>query len=225
MPSADVARLRARPRVTFDGTVTANVPALPRRARVTMARQRLFVAVFPGPEVVDDLVRVVEPLRVEAPELRWTLPDQWHVTLSFLPAVPAEDVDGFVSALERIATATPPLRLMLTGVGAFPRADRARVVWAGVGGDVERLHTLADGCRTAAADRGLDVSRGTFRPHLTLARARRAPVRARLSLAAMAGYEGPPWTADTLVVVRSHLGAGEAGRPRYEVCRSLPLSG
>lgn len=195
----------------------------PRVLGVIVSAQRLFAASFPPIEVADHLARAVEPLRHGEPGLRWALREQWHVTLVFLPSVPPEKVEGLVGAFARVAATVPPLHLRITGAGAFPRADRARVVWAGVGGDIDGLHALAEGCRAVADDRGLDVSRGAFRPHLTLARARRAPVRARRLLEGLAGYEGPPWTAGTLVVVRSHFGAGEAGRSRYEVCASLPL--
>jgi len=40
-------------------------------------------------------------------------------------------------------------------------------------------------------------------------------------VAALAGYQGPPWTADRIHLVRSHLGATE--RPRYTTLGSWPL--
>ncbi|MDQ1444823.1 MAG: hypothetical protein QOI20_1287, partial [Acidimicrobiaceae bacterium] len=47
------------------------------------AAPRLFVAVWPRPEVVDALARLPRP---DVPGLRWTGPDHWHVTLVFLGA-------------------------------------------------------------------------------------------------------------------------------------------
>jgi 2'-5' RNA ligase len=40
-------------------------------------------------------------------------------------------------------------------------------------------------------------------------------------VAALAGYQGPPWTADRIHLVRSRLGA--TGQPRYTTLGSWPL--
>ncbi|MDP9386758.1 MAG: hypothetical protein M3Q48_02235, partial [Actinomycetota bacterium] len=45
---------------------------------------RLFVAVWPPADVVDGLAALPRP---EVPGLRWTAPEQWHVTLRFLGEV------------------------------------------------------------------------------------------------------------------------------------------
>ncbi|MGH3783890.1 MAG: 2'-5' RNA ligase family protein [Pseudonocardiaceae bacterium] len=48
---------------------------------------RLFVALTPPDEVVEALRVCTHELRECAPELRWTRPEQWHVTLAFLGEV------------------------------------------------------------------------------------------------------------------------------------------
>jgi len=50
---------------------------------------RLFIAVWPPPEVVD-VLRTLE--RPTIPGLRWTTPDQWHVTLRFIGDADPPDV-------------------------------------------------------------------------------------------------------------------------------------
>ena len=56
--------------------------------------------------------------------------------------------------------------------------------------------------------------------HLTLARCR-MPADVTGLVAALAGYQGPPWTADRIHLVRSRLGATE--QPRYTTLGSWPL--
>ena len=68
------------------------------------------------------------------------------------------------------------------GLGAFPSPGSARVLWYGVADPDGRLAALA-GDLTGAL--GLD-GRGPFRPHVTLARARREPVDLRRWLGAAA---------------------------------------
>jgi len=74
---------------------------------------------------------------------------------------------------------------------------------------------------TAAARRAdaapPDSSR-RYRPHLTLARCR-APADVRSIVASLEGYEGPPWTAEEIYLIRSRLG----GHPRYEVLGTWKL--
>ena len=48
---------------------------------------RMFVAVRPPEPVLDDLADYVEPRRDVDSPLRWSRPEQWHVTLAFLPSV------------------------------------------------------------------------------------------------------------------------------------------
>lgn len=185
---------------------------------------RLFAALIPPAHAISDLERFVASRRAAGGDgVRWSPPEQWHLTLAFLASVGADRVDGLASALERIAAGTAPLRLVLRGAGVFPRPDRARVVWAGLAGDTGELGELARACRGTAADLGLDVAEGSFHPHLTLARARRRAVRAGGLLDALGSYEGPPWTAREVALVRSDPGAGEGGRARHTVVVALPL--
>ena len=119
----------------------------------------------------------------------------------------------------------PLISLSLGGAGAFPAPPRARVLWTGVQGERAALSTLAAsvaaGARRAGAP-GTEESR-RFRPHLTLARCR-DPVDARELVAGLAGYDGPPWDAGQIHLIRSHLPAGRPQeRPRYETLGSWPL--
>jgi 2'-5' RNA ligase len=63
-----------------------------------------------------------------------------------------------------------------------------------------------------------------FKAHLTLARAPK-PVDLRPYVSAIGSYRGQAWTADALALVRSHLGAGENRRARYETLSCHQLSG
>lgn len=186
---------------------------------------RLFAALIPPPEAISDLERFLASRRALGEDLRWSPAEQWHLTLAFVASVPADRVDDFVTALDRTAAPSPPLDLAVGGAGAFPRTDRARVVWAGLTGDTDGLAELAWACRGAAAELGLDVAAGPFHPHLTLARARRHAVGVGPLVDALSAYDGPPWTATELVLVQSQLGKGEGGRARHVAVATLPLRG
>jgi RNA 2',3'-cyclic 3'-phosphodiesterase len=180
---------------------------------------RLFAAVVPPAEAVEHLAAST-PVR-DGDALRWSTPEAWHITLAFYGEFPGHRLDDLVDRLRRAARRHPPLELALAGAGRFG----GRVLWVGCTGEVAGLRKLAQACGAAGRRAGADIDeQRRFRPHVTLARASR-PVDLRGYVAELAGYRGPSWRASALALVRSHLGAGEDGRSRYEPVDSLELAG
>lgn len=195
---------------------------------------RMFTAVLPPPDVVEELDDFLAPRRAAgAPRspgagrdrspLRWTRPEAWHLTLGFMPEVAPGRLDELVERLDRAAGRRRPLRLRIGGGGAFPGAADARVLYARVEGDpdeptddLEELRRLATGARAAATKAGVPVQGGRFRPHLTLARLRRPDDVSRW-LHLLDTFRSAPWVAAELALVRSELGQGPRGTPRYTV--------
>jgi 2'-5' RNA ligase len=192
---------------------------------------RAFAALPLPAHVRDALTQACASARASSPWLRWVQPEQWHVTVAFYGDVPDGRVDDLAARLARAARRTAPLPLLLGGVGTFDSRRGPHVAWMGVAGaaddDARRLQRLAAASRAAGRRAGLTRSDlradRTYRPHLTLARARDA---ADLSSALTALPPLPPlgWTADALLLVRSDLGAGPAGAPTHRVVASLPFS-
>lgn len=183
---------------------------------------RLFVAVVPPDDVLDDLDEHLEPRRDAGPEIRWTDRPQWHVTLAFLGDVPERRLDALTDALARSAARRDPLVLRLAGAGAFPNPYAARVLWAGVEQVRGDLAAVAHGIRHASSSAGASPDGTRFSPHVTLGRFHR-PTEATRWIRALDAWEGPAWRASELALVESHLGEGRRRRPRYEVLAQLPL--
>ena len=184
-------------------------------------RFRCFVAVPLGPSLRADLSAAVAAWRHEIPAdgLRWADPDGWHLTLAFLGSIPAASVDGISRAIAAVAASHRPTRVETGRLGAFHRPGSARVLWYGVADP--------DGALTALAGdlgRTLELPGDEpFRPHVTLARARRAPIDLR-GWIEPASLEAPSGLLDvgTIELMRSHLGSGPA---RYERLASFFLGG
>lgn len=183
---------------------------------------RLFAAVTPPPEVLEDLAQHLEPRREAGGDVRWTDPDQWHVTLSFMAEAPERVLDDLVERLTRTAARHQPFELALLGAGAFPNPYAARVLWAGVADPDGGLGPLAHGIRNACNKAGATPEGAKFHPHLTLGRFRR-PTEATKWIRALDAYESPVWRARSVSLIESHLGEGRRNRPRYEVLAELPL--
>lgn len=126
---------------------------------------RAFVALVPPPEILaaadDRLAGMTIPGR--------RVPTRnWHVTLRFVGRVDETTYDRWVWSLSRIDF--PSIRLRLTGMGAFPRASKATVLWVGLGSD--RLDRLAAAVEEATVAAGLPPEERPFRAHMTLSRIR-----------------------------------------------------
>lgn len=171
---------------------------------------RLFAAVVPPPAVLEHLEAAVAPVRDGA--LKWTSANAWHLTLAFYGELADDRVPELVEQLQRAVGRQRAVELGFAGAGRFG----SQVLWMGCSGDLDPLRRLARSCAAAGRRVGAAVDeKRPFRAHVTLARAQR-PVNLRPYVDALAGYTGPTWTARRVVLVRSRLGAGEGGRPRYE---------
>jgi len=191
---------------------------------------RLFVAITPPENVVEDLDAFLDVRRDAGPQFRWTDPDQWHLTLAFCADFPERRLDELDERLARAAAKRRPVEARLVGGGAFPNVGRARVLWAGFEAgfgagfetDPVEVERMATGARAAMAKAGGAVDGQRFRAHLTLARTSR-PLEATRWVHLLDGYAGPGWTVDRIHLIGSHLGEGPRRRPRHETLGTFPL--
>lgn len=165
---------------------------------------RLFVALWPSPEVIEQLRQLERP-RIDG--LRWTTEDQWHVTLQFLGEA---NQDAMADKLSDARWSTRPLDMRLG-----PEVTM-------LGKEIVCLPASAPGLEKLARQ----VSEVTgvrrtnrFKGHLTLARARNKVPKAELEKLKGAPFEAA-WTAETVALVRSSLSPGGA---RYETVAESPL--
>jgi len=179
---------------------------------------RLFVALWPPEQVMAEVAEVVARVRPLAQELRWTRPEQWHLTLSFLGEVAEDALPELGERLGRAAGRHAAVTLAFGGGGRF--GDR--VLWTRVNGDRERLRNLAASATAAARRTGVDVDDRHYRPHLTLARGRPG-ADLRPLVAALDSYSGQPWTASDLYLVRSRLAQGPGRTAAYDTVAAWPL--
>lgn len=185
---------------------------------------RMFVALVPPDDVVEDLDEFLDPRREHA-SFRWTAPEQVHLTLAFLPAIPDRALDDLTERLAIAASRRASFAAQIAGGGAFPDPSRAKVLWAGLRADaasLAELERLAVGARHAADASGVEVDGGRFRPHLTVARLGR-PEEVTRWIRVLDSYSGPAWSVDRISLIASHLGEGPRRRPRYEVVEEFAL--
>jgi len=131
---------------------------------------RLFVAVFPPPTLAAALADEVKKLKLAPRFVRWTLPEQIHLTLNFLGQIPAARVPECSSAIAGACSHSRPHTLEAAGLGAFPSAASPRVLWTGLRGDLEPLLQLKNNLDARLQSVGYIPETREFCPHLTLGR-------------------------------------------------------
>lgn len=173
---------------------------------------RLFVAVdvpdYWGKQALilrDAIERGIESY--ESSAIRWVASELMHVTLRFLGEVEDQYVDSLRQAL---AGTVPPVDLNLTlgRVCTFGTPARTRVMWLGVGGDIDGLRAIVSRVDNAVAKVGLSTDARAFRAHFTLARLKSdvTPDMRRKISHALVQLEDPPrlpYRARSIVLVRS----------------------
>jgi 2'-5' RNA ligase len=103
---------------------------------------------------------------------RWVAPEGIHLTLKFLGDVRGDRLKEITGAVESGCSGFGPFSISLSALGFFPNARSLRVVWVGVGGDVEILLRLQTALESDLDRIGFPPEKRGFQPHLTLARIR-----------------------------------------------------
>jgi 2'-5' RNA ligase len=167
------------------------------------------VAAWPPPDVVDALAGLDRP---DLPAVRWTSPEEWHVTLRFLGGVAPDDVPGVAGALGALRSLAP----VVVDLGPATRRLGRSVLVVPVAG----LDGVAAAVDEGLVGAGVAPDERPFRGHLTVARARgRAPLPRGVAGALLAGR----WVVDEVTLVESHLRGARGSR--YEVLERFRLGG
>ena len=135
---------------------------------------RTFVAVFPPPEVREEALARARRLSLGG-RVRWSRPENVHLTLKFLGDVREEVLDDLCATLEEVCGRHPAFDAELAGFGAFPSTRRAQILWAGISAGSGGLRSLATDLDAALAPLGFEREKRPYTPHLTLGRARSKP--------------------------------------------------
>ncbi len=178
---------------------------------------RLFVAVEVPEEVRAALAEAVAPVRERYPKARWVPTQNQHVTLKFLGSTWPRLVGWVTETIAGVGAREATFETRVEGLGVFPNARRARVLWAGLDDAERRLERLAAGLDEALA-REFEPEERAFTPHLTVSRFD-PPVPLD---PADVRYRSETFEVDRLLLVRSHL---RRPAPVYEPLGTYRLDG
>ena len=136
---------------------------------------RAFIAIeLPG-EIQQRLDQVTTQLkqRLNGLPVRWVPACNMHLTLKFLGDVSVANLEILKEVIQSEAAQVASFEISVGGIGAFPNAQRPRVVWIGIESPPE-LGSIQTCLENRLAHLGYSREERPFSPHLTLGRISRS---------------------------------------------------
>src|SRR5215471_7748202 len=128
--------------------------------------KRLFVAV----DLPDSTRELLTDLDPHIRGVRWTEPNQMHLTLGFFGDMP-EDVE--LNLREKLtAIEFGAFFLPVNGVGSFSSRGTPKIIWVGIGKAHPHLFQIHKRVQEAALAVGIEPDLRPWHPHITIARCR-----------------------------------------------------
>ena len=138
-----------------------------------MTTVRTFIAIELSTEVRAALADLQSKLKAVVPPntVRWTAPQNIHLTLHFLGDVDRADIDTISTALAATTSGHQPFSLAIGRLGCFPNTRRPRILWVGILGNSVALsdlqHHMGEALQVAV---DFSPERRPYAPHLTIGR-------------------------------------------------------
>jgi len=170
-----------------------------------MEHVRSFVAIEIPDNIRGELSSLQNRWQQSQAGIRWTKPQNIHLTLKFLGDIPVAKIDVIGGALQAMCAKTDTFHNKITRLGVFPTPKKARVLWAGVDTFGERLPQFAKKIDEALINLGFSKESRRFVPHLTLGRARSILSGDFVHSFLATPFESNEFEAREIVLMRSQL--------------------
>jgi len=131
---------------------------------------RSFLAFELPPEIREKIGEVSIELQKLTLPVRWVKVTNIHLTIIFLGYVDEDKIDDIKEKVNLVVKRFSIFQTRLNGIGVFPNWRKPRVIWIGLGEEIERLSTLREELQTGLKVLGFKPEKRPFAPHLTIGR-------------------------------------------------------
>ena len=155
--------------------------------------------------------------------VRWVKAENVHLTLKFIGNVDAHLIDSISDCVAEATVGITPFQLSTKGIGVFPKIKRARIIWAGLSGQMAVLNELQNAIDIKLAGIGFPREKRKFKGHLTLGRSKGVIDAANLARAIeeFKDFQSKTFMVDRVTLFRSDLNPSGAV---YTELREIELS-
>lgn len=133
---------------------------------------RTFIAVEIEERFRQELVRVQDKLRASGADVKWTEPQDIHLTLNFIGDIAPSKITSIREIMSGIAANIPAFPVDITELGAFPDILFPKIIWAGITRNADILARIANEFETGLDKFKTKKEDRKFAPHITLGRTR-----------------------------------------------------
>ena len=131
---------------------------------------RSFLAFELPPEIREKIGEVSIELQKLTLPVRWVKVTNIHLTIIFLGYVDEDKIDDIKEKVNLVVQRFSIFKTRLNGIGVFPNWRKPRVIWIGLGEEIERLSNLREELQTGLKVLGFKPEKRPFAPHLTIGR-------------------------------------------------------
>jgi 2'-5' RNA ligase len=133
---------------------------------------RAFVAIELPKEIRDSLSDIQEKLKTAQADVKWVRPQNIHLTLKFLGDINEEQLAKINLILDTLSKDKKNFSIRIASLGAFPKIDYPRVIWAGIDRGESQTQELAKALEERAEKIGIPKEDRKFSSHITIGRIR-----------------------------------------------------
>lgn len=153
---------------------------------------RVFFAIDFSDDIKNQLAAYIDSLKKNSKSkhtIRWTKPENLHITLQFLAEVEGEDIDDMIEKVKtELTSVAQPFQINLRSIHLFPDPHRPRVIVVDVV-PTEPLTSLSALIGKGIKNTGYEIESRPFRAHMTIGRIKTGQINA---LNFLADAEVPP---------------------------------
>jgi 2'-5' RNA ligase len=134
-----------------------------------MKTLRLFIATDIDESTKEKIQGIRKTLLKLAPNIKWTAPDTWHLTIKFLGETKEEKINAIIEKCNNIAKNYSTFYINLKGISSFPNTKLPRVIFI----DTiypQQFKEMALALHNELLDLDFKKEDRDFHPHLTLGR-------------------------------------------------------
>lgn len=183
---------------------------------------RSFLAIQLTEPILKRIGEVQREFKSLKADVRWVNPENIHLTLKFFGNIEESQIESIVKAIGGPAGITPPMSIIVHGMGAFPGLKNPRVIWVGLKDERGGLTSFQNRLERELEKAGFQPEDRSFHPHLTLGRMRSNLGKDEL-IRAIERYreeEFGSFTVERVVLLKSDL---KPTGPIYTALREVKL--
>ncbi|HIE05502.1 MAG TPA: RNA 2',3'-cyclic phosphodiesterase [bacterium (Candidatus Stahlbacteria)] len=132
---------------------------------------RCFIATPIPDGVRKSISNYINRVRNSLSGIRWVKEDNIHITIRFLGEINEETVEKTKELIRLKGRVFKPFNCEIGGIGYFPSARRAKVIWVGIKEGADELRRVFSELEEEIIGLGFKKEK-PFHPHLTIGRAK-----------------------------------------------------